>query len=210
MQASPAELVDRVGQCLREAFQVLSKEQPSLLGTTLSVASNGTAWLRPANCMRVLKVRADAGTVANPAIVAGTEIVVVPFDDLLVSAGVPCLTELGQGFIPSGQAIDPSAGTLTIVYARAPVMPAAMGDQVDALFPTQFDDFLQYDMASYLAIKDKRGEDEQTFVAMKGAILGQIIDWAQQQTYSLVQRFPLVTPPLTNTGGGRQQPVKGG
>ncbi len=209
MQASPQELLDRIGQCLREEFQVFSRENINLLGTSAQASFNGTAWPRPSDCMRVVRVVADVGTLASPAITAGAEIVVVPFDDQEVSQGVPCLAEFGQAFRPTGQTMDPSGGTVTVLYARAPIQPVTVNDAIDPLHPPQFDDFLQYDLAAYLAIKDKRSEDEQTFLAMKGAILSQMVDWARQQTYSLTQRHPITTPPSANTNAGRQQPVQG-
>lgn len=206
---SPAELVAEVGSALRACFQVLARENPYILGTSAVVAFGGTGWARPSGCLRVIKVLSDAGTVATPALAVGAEIAVVPYDDQAVCAGRASVTELGQVFQPTGQVNDPSAGTLTIVYARAPQLPVIATETVDALFPSEFDDYLKFDMAAYLAMKDKRQEDEQTFRASQSALLQQIIDWSQEQTYSLVQRFPLVTPPSTNTNAGRQQPAKG-
>lgn len=208
-QTSPTQLVDRIGQCLREAFQVMSRENNTLTGVMLSVPFNGTGWPRPVDCVRVLMLRADVGTVANPAIPFLTEIPVVPFDDQQIAVGSPCLTELGQAFVPTGQAIDPAGGTITIIYARAPILPTQTTDAIDPLFPPSFDDFLQYDLAAFLAIQDKRTEDQQTFLGMKGAILQQLIDWTTQQTYSLVQRTPQTTPPMANSNDGREQPAKG-
>jgi hypothetical protein len=209
-QTSPQELVDRVGQCLREIALSMSREHPDMLAGLVAVPFNGTGFPRPADCLRVLKVQATAGTIANPAIPAGTEIAVVPFDDQGVYAGVPCLTELGQVFIATGQTMDPTGGSVGIIYARNFATPVLTTDLLDPLYPSPlFDDILNYDMAAYLATKDKRTEDEQTFLAMKGAGLGQLFDWAKQQTYSLVQRFPVGTPPLTNTNEGRAQPAKG-
>ena len=204
-QTAPQQLIDRVGQCLRECFQVLSRENINLVGVVATVPFNGTGWTRPADCMRVILVQAALGTIASPTIPVGTEIIVVPFDDLLISSGVPCVTELGQAFIPTGQAIDPSGGTITLTYARAPVLPVLASDLIDPFFPTMFDDFLQYDLAAYLAVQDKRTEDEQTFLGMKSGVLGQITDWAKEQTYSLVARFPITAPPLSVVKEGRTE-----
>lgn len=204
------ELVDRIGQCLRELFQVLARENPYILGTSAQATFNGTGWSRPVDCLRAIQVRADNGTIATPAIAPATMLSVVPFDDQAFALGTPSLTELGQQYIPTGQLIDPSAGTLTIIYARAPIQPTTVADSIDPLFPAMFDDFLQFDVAAYLATKDKRQEDEQTFLGMKSNILQQIIDWSRGQTYGIQQRFALVTAPTTNTGGGRQQPNKAG
>lgn len=206
---SPAELVTRVNQCLLEAFQVMSRENPYLVGTSLQLLFSGTGWARPSNCMRAIIVKADSGTIAAPPITPGDEIAVVPYDDLLFCEGLPSLSELGQTFVPTGQTMDPSGGTLVLVYARTPVQATAVTDSVDALFPEALNDFLQYDIAAYLAMKDARTEDTQSFLASKSAILSQLIDWCRQQTYSLQQRFPAVTPPLTNTNAGRAQQAKG-
>lgn len=203
---TPTELVDRINQCLREAFNVMSREQPALVGVRASVAFDGTGWPRPSNCQRVLGVFASAATIANPVIPTGQELNVVPFDDQLFCVGSPSLTELGQSFVPVGQLMDPTGGSVAIIYARTPVVVVTTDDTIDALFPDQFQDFLNYDMAAYLAEKDQREQDQQTFLTMKNGILSLMIDWCQQQTYSVQQRFPLNTPPLANTNGGRQQP----
>lgn len=202
--ASPTELIARVGQCLREVFQVWARENPLVLAVTGQVQFDGIGWARPTDALRIVQVRADIGTIAAPTIPAGTRIRVVPFDDPLVAAGKPCLTEMGQRFISTGQAVDPSAGTVTMVYARGPQQPTTVTDSVDPLFPSFFDDILQFDIALYLAMKDQREADVQLFTANKGALLKQSIEWTRGQTYDIVQRFPLISPPLTNENGGRQ------
>jgi hypothetical protein len=202
---APAELVTRVGQCLREAFQVISRENPLQLGTAAQIAFDGVGWARPVNCIRVVKLVTDSGTIATPTIAVGTEIRVVPFDDQLICFGQPSVTELGQRFQPVGQAVDPTGGTLVMTFARAPIQPTQVVDTIDPLFPEWFIEFLNWDMAAYLAYKDMRQEDEQTFLAMKNAILQQIVEWVQSgSAYNMVQRFALVTPPVTNLDGGRQ------
>lgn len=206
---SPAELVARINQCLLEAFQVMSREQPVLLGTSVQVSWNGSGWSRPSNCLRAIKIVADATTIAVPVLATGTEIKIVPFDDPLFCAGQPSVTEFAQAFMPVGQSMDPSSGTLRLYYARSPVLGTLATDTIDVLFPEPLNDFLQCDMAAYLATKDRRQEDVDAFLGLKGAMLSQLIDWCRQQTYSLQQRFPLVSPPLTNTNSGRAQPGKG-
>ena len=207
--ASSTELIARIGQCLREVFQVIGRENLYLIGTRATVAFDGVGWPRPSDCLRVIKVVADSGTVAAPTLIPGVEINVVSYDDQQFCAGLASLTELGQVFVSTGQTMDPSAGTLGVIYARLPVMPSAVTDSIDTLFPTAFDDLLQFDLAAYLATKDQRAEDEATFLGFKNALVQQLVEWTRGQTYSLVQRFPIVTPPLTNTDGGRQAPEKG-
>jgi hypothetical protein len=206
--SAPAELVARVGQCLFEACQVISRENPTLLGTEATVGFAGTGWARPTNCIRVLRVIANANTIATPTIADGTEIQVVPYDDQLLCAGLPCVTEFGQAFTPTDtNTQDPTGGELVLQYARTFVAPTATTDTVDPLFPAQFNSFLEFDIAAYLATKDKRQEDQQAFLTQKSAILQQLVDWCQTQTYSIRQRFALVTPPFTNTNDGRAQPA---
>lgn len=201
---SPAELVARVNQCLLEWWQVIGRENPYVLGTKAQMAFNGTGWARPANCLRAIDVRADATTVVDPVLTPGTEIAVVPYDDQFFCEGRASVTELGQQYLGVGQTVDPTAGTLTLTFARTPVLGAQSTDSVDALFPVMFNDFLQYDMAAYLAEKDDRADDVQAFLALKSAQLQLSMDWAKAQTYNLQQRFPVVTPPVTNVDDGRQ------
>jgi hypothetical protein len=208
-QAAPQELVDVIGQCLLETALMLSRECPDILGAIATANFSGTGWPRPADAIRVLRLRADAGTIAAPSIAVLAPITVVPFDDPLVAAGEPCLMEFGQAFVPTGQAVDPSAGSIQVMYARLFAMPATINDVIDALFPSMFDPVLHFHVAAFLATKDKRSEDAQAFLAFKAGVLVQMIDWAKTQTYEIVQRFPKVTPPLTNTNEGRAQPKKG-
>lgn len=197
------ELISRVNECLREAFQVMSRENVYIVGVRAQLSFDGNGWPRPANCLRVIKIVADAGTIASPVIPVGQEINIVPFDDALFCAGRPSLTELGQSFLSVGQTMDPSSGTLSLIYARQPIQGMVGTDLIDPFFPNALDDFLQYDMAAYLATKDRRADDEQSFLSFKSSILSQLIDWCRQQSYSLQQRFPIITPPLTNTNAGR-------
>lgn len=210
---SPAEFVSEVGLALRTVFQTLARENPYLLGQVVQVTYSGGigGWQRPNNSLRVIRVVADVTTtrVAVPALAAGAEINVVPFDDQDCAEGLPSLTEFGQVMIPTGQTVDPSGGTLTVYYVKAPTMPTAASDNVDPLFPSVFDDYLMWAVAAYAAQKDQRVEDMSLCYSKMGAILNQMIDWARAQVYELVQRHPMVTPPLTNTAGGRQQPLAG-
>lgn len=204
-----SKLIARVGYCLREIFQVASRENPYIIGTQLTVDFDGTGWPRPTNALRVIGLRATDTTDATPSIAAGEKIMVLPFDDQDFMPAKPALTELGQSFVSRGGAADPIAGSIKVIYARSPTMPTDLQDVIDAMFPDSQMDLLNYDMAVYLAEQDKRAEDQATFTAMKSALLGLYIGWTQAQTYEIVQRFPLVTPPLTNSGGGRQAPLAG-
>lgn len=206
---APAELIAEVGMALRAVFQVMARENPYIIGERVQVTWNGTGWSRPSNALRVIKVLADAGTLATPALAVGAEIGVVPYDDQRVAAGRACITELGQAFYPTGQSMDPSGGTITVVCATAPTPPTLATDPIDPRFPEDFDDFLKYDIAAYLAQKDQRTDDQATMRANQNAMLQQIIEWTRQQTYSLIQRFPQVNPPLTSANAGRAQPLKG-
>lgn len=204
--ASPAELVARVQQCLLECFQVLSRENPLIIGKIGQMAFGSGAWPRPTDCLRVLSVVADSGTVATPTIAAGVELTIVPFGDTAIVSGVPALYEFSQAFYPVGQSVDPSAGTLTAYYARAPIALATVASTIDPLFPEPYIDLLQNDLAAYLARKDQRDADEASFQGQKAALIVLLIEWARAQTYSLTQRFPIISPPLTNSDGGRQAP----
>lgn len=207
---APAELVDRIGQYLQDLFQIIAQENPTIIGDVATVGFDGTGWPRPVTCVRAIKVTALPTTVADPAIDPGDEINVVGFNDPRFCEGLPSLMEYGQRFIPVGQTMDPSGGDLTVWFARSPVMPADVGDTIDLLFPSMFDDLLQLDIAEYLAVKDKRQEDETAFGGLKQKGELSLVLWSRAQTYSLQQRYPLVNPPLTNDAGGRQQPGKVG
>ena len=204
-----SELITEVGNALRAVFQVLARENPYIIGASAPINFDGAKWPRPTGCFRVIRVEADSGTLAAPMIAAGTEITVVPMVDRYIAAGSPSLYEFAQAFYPVGQSVDPSGGTITMFYARAPQMPTTTGEAVDALFPSDFDDYLKWAVAAYLAQKDQRDLDTSTARANQAAVLAQIVEWARSQTFSLVQRFPLTSPPLTSTNNGAAQPLKG-
>lgn len=203
------ELIVRLGRGIQEVFQVLARENPNVLGAVVPGVPFGSGgWSRPANALKVVKILADVGTIANPVIPAGQEIFVVPFDDQQLYLGSPCVTEFGQMFLPTAQAIDPSGGTVTIYICRQPNLPVALTDPLDALYPSAYESYLEFDIAAYAAKKDERDADVAAFNSEKSAQLALIVDWSRDQTNSLVQRWPLVQPPVTNTDGGRQQPTK--
>lgn len=202
------ELLDRAYQCLQEAFAVFSRERPDIIGTTALLNFDGTGWPRPADALRVIRVVATAATQADPVIASGRKITVVPFDDPLVAAGKPSLMEYGQKYLPAGQSIDPSGGSLLCYYARMATRPATVNDNVDPFFPLAYDSFLEYDIAAFAAEKDKRLEDLGNFNENKNGQLALMVEWARAQTYEITQRHALTSPPTANTAGGRQQPLK--
>jgi hypothetical protein len=207
--AAPAELLARIGQALREWGQIAARENPYLLGTDAEVAFGTVGWPRPADCYRVIEVRTTPATVISPVPPVGTRLTIVPWDDQGLGEGTPSVTELGQQFRPTGQPIDPSNGTLQILYARSLTTPQTTTSTIDPLFPEWAYDYLQFDLAAYLASKEERKSDEEVFYAGKNANLQALIEWMRGQTYTLTQRFPITVPPLTNIAGGRQQPAQG-
>lgn len=202
------ELFSVIYNDLLSVFQTLARENPFVLGTRAQVNFDGSGWPRPSNCLRVIKVLADSGTVVTPPLAIGDEINVVPFDDQRFCEGLASLTELGQAFVSTGQAMDPASGSVTVLYARTPTRPAALGDAIDSLFPSMFDPILEYGIAAYQATKDARAEDIASFDAIRAGLIEQLIEWSKGQTYSVQQRFPLVSPPLTSEASGRAQPRK--
>lgn len=204
-QMSNATLIAQIGLALYQWFELMGRENPYILGAQQSVAYNGAGWPYPSNCLKWIQVQATAGTIATPAIAAGTPLNVVPWDDQGFANGLPSLTELGQQFVATGQTVDPSGGTLNVVYSRTPVQPAQTTDTIDALFPDHLQDYLNFDLAAFMAVTDQRKEDEQTFLAMKGAMISASTTWAEEVSFGVTARFPLVTPPLTNRAGGAQR-----
>lgn len=207
--AATAELLARIGQALREYGTIAARENPYLLGTDAVVEFATTGWPRPSDCYRVIEVVTTETTEMSPLPAPGTRLTIVPYDDRGLGAGVASLTEFGQEFRSTGQPIDPQNGALRVRYARALQTPATLTSPIDPLFPAWAYDFLQFDLAAYLASKEERKADEEVFYAGKNANLQALIDWMRGQTYTLVQRFPVTTPPLTNIAGGRSQAAGG-
>ncbi len=199
---APQQFINQIGLALRAWFNIVARENPYLLGQIATVAFDGTGWPYPLDCLKWIAVNATASTIASPALAVGADIAVTPFDDQLFAAGSPSCTEFGQKFLPAGQAIDPSGGALQVLYTRAPVMPTQLTDVLDALFPEFLLDYLNYDLAAFMAANDQRKDDEATFLGMKAQMLEATIEWATGVSFGVTARFPLVTPPLTNRAGG--------
>lgn len=205
-----AELVELVDDLLQEAFQELARVNPYVLGDIMTIEFDGTGWPKPVSCLRGIRLKASAATVATPAIAVGGAINIVPDDDPLVCEGAPSVVEFGQRYVPAGQAMDPAAGELTFYFVRMPTAPADFDATIDALFPPQGYNYLKFGVAEYLADKDKRTEDQARFEGKKTQALARLLRWAEAQTYDVVQRHAMMTAPLTNDDGGRQQPGAGG
>jgi len=153
----------------------------------ISYPPTTTGWRRPVDAESVWRIEADNGTV--PTTTAGTEVVVVPFDDKGAEAGKPGVYEFGQQFYGAGNSLDPTSGTLQFFYSRRPTDPATLTATLDASWIEQFNEALILEVAMYLALKDGRPEEYKALAADRDNWVKQYIMFLEHATANERRRF---------------------
>lgn len=85
------------------------------------------------------------------------DVAILPYDDLAAEPQLAAVYFLGQRFYPAGRAND-ATGALTFWYARA-YTDATIDAEIDAFWPTEFDELLVLEVAATMALKDGRAEE---------------------------------------------------
>lgn len=150
-QHGDAEIVGVVDRSLRRYFTHAARLNRRLFARTVEVGYSATVfgWPKP-NFNAIYRVeRGD-----------GTEVVRVDFDQKDADPARPAVYELGGVFYPAGNALDPSAGSLSFFGTVRPRgLTALAGDPAGTLDPLWVEDFnnlLVLDVARYMARKDGR------------------------------------------------------
>lgn len=123
----------------------------------------------------------------------GNPVVVVPFDDPQADVSVPAIYRLARNYYPAGNPNDPSGVNLVWTYQPIPPSFASLTDVPPVAWPSQFDERVICDLATYLAEKDGRVNDIQTMKAEAGkwaALYGQ---WLAIADVNTVRRFSVPT-----------------
>ena len=164
------ELLQLVIRATRGLYAFAARINPTFFAESADVAFSAPGWARPQTAESVFRIEALGSTV--PATAAGTEIVVVPFDDRTAESAMPGVYQIGQIYRSAGNAADPTGGSLRFFYSKRPTDPATLDATLDALWVEQFNELLSLEVAIYLATKDERAGE-------LNALIGDRDRWAQ-------------------------------
>lgn len=155
------ELLTVLNTTLRGYMADGARVNKNFFGDRLTVEHDGEGWGQPPNAEMIVRLEAGSG-MTSPAIVAGTEIVSLPFDQRHIEPGKPAVYTFGQKFYPAGRAGDPGNGKLVIMTAAAPADLTSLDDELPASWPETFITLPKWELAIYLAQKDGERADEVT------------------------------------------------
>lgn len=180
--ASPAEAFATFERIFPVFWTIGARVNPSFYGATVALEDDNesvpTGWLRPADAEMVVELR-DAG---------GDEVIVVPFDELDADPFRPAVYEWGQVYYPAGNANDPTAGaTITAWYSRQPDLTLGADEEVDELWPANFDELLVLELAIVFALKDDRNAEVTQLKADRDTWLRRYVAHLEHQTISVVR-----------------------
>jgi hypothetical protein len=134
-----------VNHRVRALFALTARVNPFFYAVNSAVAMVGNRWARPAAAEAVFWIEMN-----------GNEVAVVPFNDREAEPNMPSLYMLGGHYYAAGNPGDPSNENLTFYYSDRSTALVAIGDSIDARFPDSVLELLEYEVATYLALKDDR------------------------------------------------------
>lgn len=204
--ATSAELLAAFCRVYPVFFTIAARVNPAYFGVREVLLedseSDPEGWARPADAELVFRLE-DAD---------GVEVIVVPADERDADPTRPAVYGWGQVYYPAGQVLDPEPGTdeLTVWFSKTPELPDSTADELDPLWPMQFDELLVLELALLLAHKDERMAEVGLLRADRDVWLRRFIAHLEHETLPIVrstgtaQRFrdPSWTPlNLLLTGG---------
>jgi len=148
------ELLAVANRIIRTYFQIGARVNPFFFGDSATVAFAAGGWARPSTAEAVFRIE-------NP---NGDEVVVVPFDRRTAEDGEPAVYRWGQVYYGAGNAGDPTSGNLTFFFSKRPADAVDVDEEFDSLWPDEYAELANLELAIYLALKDSRAE-EVTFLA---------------------------------------------
>jgi hypothetical protein len=193
------ELIPFLNRSLRGMFAEGARVNRKVFGARLSVNWTTDHWKRPEGAEMILRIEQN-----------GTEVVEVPFDQRRAEPGKPSIYSLGQRYYPAGGGVDPTNGALVFFYsARPATIPSTaegLNQDLDPLWPSQFDSLLILDMARYLATKDggdKRGQEIAAFASEYEREHGRYVAWLEHESTVEVKsygHYNRINPPGIQVG----------
>jgi hypothetical protein len=177
---SGTELLRLINSTYRGAYAIAAEVNPVYFATSADVAYAAPGWARPSNAENVFRIE----------IVGGAEVAVVPYDDQIAEGGLPSVYPFGRIYVPTGSVNGPLiTDSLRIFFSKLPTVLAAVGTSLEAAWPTQFDNLLIEDVATYLAIKDGRSEEAKVLSQERNRWLVMYVKFLEHETTNLRRRF---------------------
>lgn len=173
------ELRDVVYRSLCFYFSHAAALDPAFFGDQQIVTAAAGVWTMPDAVESLYRVEK----------VDTTEVAVVPFDDKKAEPGMPAIYRLGRGFRSAGNALDPIAGDLVFFYAKRADKPANTAALLDPLWTEAYNELPILDVAIYLAMKDGRNDDVQTYSGERKEWLGLFEAFVDHAVVNEVRRF---------------------
>lgn len=190
LATNAAELVRVVDRAQVAVFALLSRLNPSLVGTFADVALTGTGWTRPSDADAVYRIE-GRGAQTTPTLTG--KIDVVPWDDL--AAATPAVYRNGQVYYSAGKSGDPTGGQLRFYYSKRPAQITSTASVLDTLIPDTYAPIYEFEVGTYLARKDggrpndANVTEQSQMAAERDRWLALLADWAAHETMNEVRRF---------------------
>lgn len=147
--ASKAEMLTVLNHKLKKYFRKAFRVNPAYFGESDILTFSGTGWPVPAS-MGVYYMQDEAAAEVHIVTVSEKETTSMP----------PRVYRLGQEYRTVGAVGDPpTSETLTVFYGVLPGDVALIGDDLPTEWPEDHEDLLVFELARYLALKDKARED---------------------------------------------------
>jgi hypothetical protein len=176
-------------------YQMATGRNPYVFATQAVLSYSSGGWTIPA----------DAETVVALQRPGGSEVVVVPVDDLQAESGKAAVYRLGRRYFSAGNAADPPANTnLICIYTVIPPTFADLTDEPPTEWPTQFDPMVVNDLALFLAEKDERDTEAARRKAEQERWQARFMAWLTRPELNARTRFGsprLVPTPATQPFG---------
>jgi hypothetical protein len=183
--ATDKELIGVIDRRLKGLFSMAARFNPHYFGKSATVTYLAPGWAQPADMEMLIRVE-NAG---------GDEVNVVPFDDK-EAEHAPRIYSFGQIYRSVAGTGDPeNADVLTLFYSRRPadLDPSAVSDaeanNIDPMWPEQFNDLLVLHVAKYLATKDDGRQDIAHLATEEQAMLETFTRHLSHVNYATKARF---------------------
>ncbi len=185
------ELLQVVIRAMRGLYAFAARVNPIYFAEQINVPFAAGGWIRPAAAESIWRIELPAGT----------EVVVVPYDDRAKAEPTkPAVYEFGQKFRPAtALAPNPQAGDLVFFYAKRPADPANLAANLDALWTEQFNELLILEVSVYLALKDGRIDEVAALKAERDPWVNRFVAHLEHATANERRRFSQVRRFNTNT-----------
>lgn len=179
--ASPAEAFAQFKRTYPVFWTIGARVNPGFFGAKELLAndneSDPAGWLRPSDAELVARLE-----------IAGVELIVVPFDERDTDPLRPAVYEWGQEYFPAGNVNDPALDAdITAWFSKKPDTPADGDEDLEDLWPDNFDELLVLELAIVLALKDDRDAEVGSLRVDRDIWLRRFVAHIEHQTISVVR-----------------------